>query len=68
MGGLIAALKGAVGLSNQGQSDDANNTPQNNEKALECTENAWTDRKNAFIVYHQAIWECLLFYAGQMWI
>lgn len=50
MGGLIAAIKGAVGLSNQGQSDSTEGVDR--DKALECTENAWTDRKNAFIVYH----------------
>lgn len=50
MGGLIAAIKGAVGLSNQGQSDSTEGVDR--DKALETTENAWTDRKNAFIVYH----------------
>ena len=66
MGGLVAAIKGAIGLSNQGQSDSTQGVDR--DKTLECTENAWTDRKNALIVYHQQIWEVLLFYAGQMWI
>src|SRR5688572_17638763 len=28
----------------------------------------WNELKNAYTVYHAAIWEAFLFYAGQMWI
>lgn len=52
MGSFLNAIKGAIGLSNQGQSDDTNNTGVDRNKALQCTEDAWTDRKNSLIVYH----------------
>lgn len=70
MGGLLQAIKGAVGLGNQGQSDtDAGvGTGLDSNKALQYTQDKWNDRKNAYIVYHQAIWQTLLFYANQSWI
>lgn len=37
-------------------------------KALQYVQDRWTELKNAYVVYHQAIWETFLFYAGQMWL
>lgn len=28
----------------------------------------WRELKQAYLVYHQKIWECRLFYSGQMWV
>lgn len=68
--GLLDAVRGAFGLGAQGQSDSepgaGSGIDQN--KALQYTQDRWNDLKNAYVVYHQAIWETLLFYAGQLWI
>ena len=54
MGGLLNAIKGAVGLGNQGQSDSepgAGNGLDSNA-AQQYVNDKWTDRKNAYVVYH----------------
>jgi len=70
MGGLLNAIKGAVGLGNQGQSDSEPGAGSglDSNAALQYTQDKWNDRKNAYIVYHQSIWQTLLFYANQSWI
>ena len=70
MGGLLQAIKGAVGLGNQGQGDSEPGVGSgiDSNAALQYTQDKWTDRKNAYIVYHQSIWQTLLFYANQSWI
>lgn len=70
MGGLLEAIKGAVGLGNQGQSDSAPGVGSgiDSDAALQYTQDKWNDRKNAYVVYHQSIWQALLFYANQSWI
>lgn len=37
-------------------------------KALQFTQDKWNDLKNAYVVYHQAIWLVLLAYANQTWL
>lgn len=37
-------------------------------KVLKYVQDRWNELKNAYIVYHQAVWEALLYYAGQMWL
>src|SRR5690242_5787336 len=39
-----------------------------NQNRLQYVNDRWTDLKNAYIVYHQACWQALLFYANQSWI
>src|SRR6267142_374122 len=75
MGGLLSAVRGAMGApgrSADGQKDrDAstgNADDQNKSKRLQYVTDKWTDLKNAYIVYHQSIWQSLLFYANQSWI
>ena len=54
MGGLVAAIKGAVGLGNQGQSDvepGAGGKIADSAASLQYTLNKWDDRKNAYVVY-----------------
>ena len=71
MGGLLQAVRGLLGggpaPDPTGQADDqAQGVDQN--KALQFTQDRWNDLKNAYVVYHQAIWQTLLFYANQSWI
>ena len=73
MGGLLQAVRGAFGRSATGQSDNTDSGVSNQGtldqgKALQKTQDTWTDLKNAYIVYHQSIWQALLFYANQTWI
>src|SRR5215469_13722129 len=70
MGGFLNAIKGAIGLGNQGQgdSDPGVGSGLDSNKALQYTQDKWNDRKNAYVVYHQSIWQSLLFYANQSWI
>src|SRR5215467_10624253 len=70
MGALLNAVKGAVGLGNAGATDSTPGVGSgiDTEGALQYTQDKWNDRKNAYIVYHQSIWQCLLFYANQSWI
>jgi hypothetical protein len=72
MGGLLQAVRGAAGFSASGQSDNTDagvsNNGLNKDKALQFTQDRWTDLKNAYVVYHQSIWQSLLFYANQSWI
>ena len=70
MRSLLQAIKGAVGLGAQGQSDTdvGVGTGLDSNAALQYTQDKWNDRKNAYIVYHQSIWQALLFYANQSWI
>jgi hypothetical protein len=70
VGGLLQAIKGAVGLGNQGQSDSAPGVGSglDSNAALQHTQDIWNDRKNAYIVYHQAVWQTFLFYANCSWI
>lgn len=69
MGGLLSAIKGAIGLGNQGQSDSEPGVGSglDSNAALQYTQDKWSDRKTAYIVYHQSIWQTLLFYANQSW-
>jgi hypothetical protein len=75
MGGLLQAVRAKLGGvfggdSSSGQQDNArdNSGGLDLDKALKYTQDRWTELKNAYVVYHQAIWEALLFYAGQMWL
>lgn len=70
MGGLLAAVRGgSKGLSASGQQDNVGGGGDKpSQDRLQYIEDRWTDLKNAYIVYHQAIWQSLLFYANQSWI
>jgi len=80
MAGLVNALSGALarggapGRGATGQSDradqgvDPSSTDQNKSRRLQYVQEKWEDLKNAYIVYHQSIWQSLLFYANQSWI
>lgn len=37
-------------------------------KALQFTQDRWNDLKNSYVVWHQSIWQSLLYYANQSWI
>jgi hypothetical protein len=75
MGGLLQAVRSAFGGSAppDPQSGDSVGSPVKSgglslSDALKFTQDRWNELKNAYIVYHQAIWETLLYYAGQMWL
>lgn len=67
MGVLLNSIRGAMGRSADGQKDqtDAAANDANRSKRLQFVTDKWTDLKNAYIVYHQSIWQSLLFYANQ---
>jgi len=67
MGGLLQAVRGLLGGGSASQSDapDGQGTGVDQNKALQFTQDRWNDLKNAYVVYHQAIWQTLLFYANQ---
>lgn len=70
MGGLLQAVRGLFSKP----ADDGNSSPDggsqgfDSQKALAYTKERWDDLKNAYVVYHQSIWQTLLFYANQSWI
>lgn len=73
-GGLTSAA-GALSLRGKqqgparGASSQAGPAEDTSESLrLQFTTDRWTDLKNAYIVYHQACWQALLFYANQSWI
>ena len=71
MGGLLQSLFGRGASAQNGSSPPG--APSggggfDSAKALQFTQDRWNDLKNAYVVYHQAIWETLLFYANQSWI
>ncbi len=70
MGGLLQALfgKGAAPGAGGSSSQSSSSGGYDSAKALQFTQDKWNDLKNAYVVYHQAIWEALLFYANQTWI
>lgn len=57
--------KAAPSSAPQGQGND---NDSNRSERLKYVTDHWTDLKNAYIVYHQSIWQSLLFYANQSWI
>jgi hypothetical protein len=67
MGGLLQAVRSLMGGA-PSTTQDAPTAGLDPNKALKYTQDRWTELKNAYVVYHQAIWEVLLFYAGQMWL
>src|SRR5271163_1860506 len=71
MGGLLKAVGSLIGKAGSalGIGGPPPDQPdQDSAKALEYTTNRWNDLKNAYVVYHQSIWEALLMYANQSWI
>lgn len=38
------------------------------DRVLDYINDRWEERKTAFVTYHQAIWQSILFYANQTWI
>lgn len=70
MGGLLQAVRGALGGSKTdgGRRGQGDGKPTGPSDRLQYVDDRWTDLKNAYIVYHQAIWQSLLFYANQSWI
>ncbi len=75
MGGLLQAVRGMFGGGAPPAQPDASSSPGADQaqaldptKSLKYVQDRWTELKNAYVVYHQAIWESLLFYAGQMWL
>jgi hypothetical protein len=70
LGGLLSKVGGLLGKvgSALGLASPESETDQEETRALEYCTNRWNDLKNAYVVYHQSIWEALLFYANQTWI
>jgi rRNA maturation endonuclease Nob1 len=70
MGGLLGAVRSLVG-NRDGPAKSASSKAgmdAGSEARLQYITDRWTDLKNAYIVYHQACWQSLLFYANQTWI
>lgn len=68
MGGLLQAVRGMFGGAPPSPQPDTAPAGLDLEQALKYTQDRWNELKNAYVVYHQAIWETFLFYAGQMWL
>lgn len=70
MGGLLQAIKGAIGLGSPSQSDGAIGMGDgiDSNAALQYVSEKWTERKNAYVVYHSAVWLTFLYYANQSWV
>src|SRR3984885_15135926 len=71
LGDLLQKLKGAFGGGNSSSGESPAAGAQgglDQDKALAYVRDRWSDLKNAYVVYHQAIWQSLLFYANQSWI
>ena len=60
-GGIFKRLLGGGG-------GDQQQSGFNQNAALQFVQDKWNDLKNAYVVYHQSIWQSLLFYANQSWI
>src|SRR5581483_1451717 len=69
MGGLLQAVRGMFGGAPPAQPGTPP-SPQglDQSKALKYVQDRWTELKNAYVVYHQGIWEAFLFYAGELWL
>lgn len=64
--GLAKRAGNALGMGSSNSQE--NDSPDLSSDALEFVRGKWQDLKNAYIVYHQAIYEAILFYANQTWI
>lgn len=65
-GGLMGKIGSLVRkLTNSGVDEQQGVDEQ---KALAFTQDKWNDLKNSYVVWHQSIWQALLFYANQSWI
>jgi hypothetical protein len=58
--GILDKLGALLGLGGDDSLDES--------QALQFIQDRWNDLKNSFIVWHQSIWQSLLFYANQSWI
>ena len=65
MGGLLGAVQDLLGKMRGGSSDGDD---EQSGKYLQYIQARWNDLKNAYVVYHQSIWQAYLFYANQSWI
>ena len=65
-GGILNSIRGLLAGGQGGAKirDDS----VDKQKALAFTQDRWNDLKNSYVVWHQSIWQALLFYANQSWI
>lgn len=66
--GLLSKIGSFVRRATNGGVDDQPDSGVDEGKALQFTQDRWNDLKNSYVVYHQSIWQSLLFYANQSWI
>lgn len=59
--GILNKLGSLLGLGGSDSGVDESS-------ALQFTQDRWNDLKNSYVVYHQSIWQALLFEANQSWI
>ncbi|MEE8608698.1 MAG: hypothetical protein V3S55_13915 [Nitrospiraceae bacterium] len=64
VGGIRTALKGAGQRLGILENPDAEFVT----KVEAWTTERWGELKNAYIIYHQNVWESILYYVGQFWI
>ena len=62
---LLNKLKGLIGLDDSAPEDESQADFE--QRAQKFVTEKWMDIKNAYWVYHQRLWECRLYYAGQFW-
>jgi len=63
---LLNSIRGLLAGGEGGA--NAVNSTVDESKALSFTQDRWNDLKNSYVVWHQSIWQALLFYANQSWI
>jgi hypothetical protein len=71
MSSLLQSVKGLLGKAGSALGLSGNGTGKDDEgqtNALSFTQRMWDDLKNAYVVYHQSIWQAILMYANQTWI
>lgn len=48
--------------------DDAENQKPLNDRFLEFTKSKWPTLRMAYSIFHQLVWQDILFYVGELWI
>ncbi|KKN00374.1 hypothetical protein LCGC14_1138490 [marine sediment metagenome] len=64
---MSSLYSSAAALLGKGKNEEIEREPLD-ERAKSYIEQRWNELRNAYIIYHQSIWETLLFYVNQSWI
>lgn len=67
VGSVLNAIRSLLPGGGKG-GDQIRDDSVDEQKALAYTQDRWNDLKNSYVVWHQSIWQSLLFYVNQSWI